>query len=522
MKPLLLLPLSLALLSGSLLSQVMPREQLIDAVREFKRFFKKYPKPAQRVEAVMSLESIDCPEAVHALTPLLRHKEPDIQKAAKLVLSGYKAPETYKAVLEGLPELTDREMRAQMFDVISRAGQVGLKSTMKQIWDASQESLTVAEKYYMARAYGALGAELYEDIIGTLTEDRAYQVRLAALDTARTSKLKGLGPKLLGLLDDPVWQVQAAAIKCVGRLRTMEAVVPLIAFLEKEGRLKKDAANALFEITARDFGTDHAAWEKQWKFLTSIKGFRLPTEVELEKARKTRAKADKNYKLKKGDKAFAGIPTNSTRVIFIIDVSASMDDLVVDRQKFRAGNYPSFRKIDIVKTELLRTINGLNQHTHFNILAFAKKVKGWKRWLTPGTINYKASAISFVKRMQPLGVAKKGMFGATGDDSGKTNTHAALMRAFDLDPAKGVSSTAITGGKKSVRKALKLDTIYFLTDGRPTVGKFVDTEDILKEVGKINEVRGIVIHTISIGEFEASFMRRLAENNGGVFVNLGG
>ena len=64
MKPFLLLPLSLALLSGSLLSQVMPREQLIDAVREFKRFFKKYPKPAQRVEAVMSLESIDCPEAV--------------------------------------------------------------------------------------------------------------------------------------------------------------------------------------------------------------------------------------------------------------------------------------------------------------------------------------------------------------------------------------------------------------------------------------------------------------------------
>ena len=105
------------------------------------------------------------------------------------------------------------------------------------------------------------------------------------------------------------------------------------------------------------------------------------------------------------------------------------------------------------------------------------------------------SAISFAKRLEPLGVAAQGIgsnLSAAGDDSGKTNTFAALMAAFDLDPAKGLTITG-TGDKKPP----KLDTIYFLTDGKPSVGVHVDTEDILREVKKINEVRGVVIHAIS-------------------------
>jgi len=307
-------------------------------------------------------------------------------------------------------------------------------------------------------------------------------------------------------------------MSCLAELRTREAVEPLIEFLAKPGRLKKDAADALFRITAYDFGTDHEMWKKQWKMLTGLPNFRLPTDEELAKAAASRAKSDQLYKLKPGEKAFAGIPTNSTRVIFIIDVSASMDDLVTDRQKFKDGGYPSFRKIDIVKTELIRTINSLDENTYFNILSFAKNVKTWKKWLTRSNILNKTSAISFVKRLEPLGVAKSGGFGAAaGDDSGKTNTHAALMTGFDLDPAKGMVFTG-----KGDKKPPKLDTIYFLTDGRPSIGKFVDTDDILREVRKVNEVRGVVIHAISIGEFEASFMKRLAAENGGVFVNLGG
>jgi len=45
--------------------------------------------------------------------------------------------------------------------------------------------------------------------------------------------------------------------------------------------------------------------------------------------------------------------------------------------------------------------------------------------------------------------------------------------------------------------------------------------DILREVNEANELRRIVIHTIALGEFQKDFMRRLAQENGGVFIDLG-
>lgn len=491
-------------------------EQKLDSVKEFKRFFRKYKEVAQQVESVLALETDDCPEAVDALLPLLRHKEVAIKDAAKQVLSGFRAKASFDKVLTGLVDMKDREMRAELIDVFSRAKQAELLKAIDAICE--DKRLGVPEKFQIARALSRLGAKGREGILARFLEDSAYEVRVASLDTTRVQKLKELGPKIVPMLEDKVWQVQAAAIRTLGKLRTRAAVEPLIEWLKKDGRLTQDAADALFEITARDFGRDYAQWKKQWKFLTSIPNFRLPTDAELAKARKAREEAAKKYALGPGTKTFARIPTESTRVVFVIDCSASMDDFVTDRKKFKDGGYPSFKKIDIVKTELFNTVNGLDKNTYFNILAFGKKVKKWKKWLTRCTISNKASALSFIKRLEPLGVAKAGGFGgATGDDSGKTNTYDALMLAFDLDPAKGL---VITG--KGDKKPPKLDTIYFLTDGRPSIGKFVDTEDILKEVRKVNEIRGVVIHAISIGEFEASFMRRLATQNGGVFVDLGG
>jgi hypothetical protein len=68
---------------------------------------------------------------------------------------------------------------------------------------------------------------------------------------------------------------------------------------------------------------------------------------------------------------------------------------------------------------------------------------------------------------------------------------------------------------------IEVDTVFFLSDGRPSWGKHIDTEDILREVRAVNELRKVVIHTIAIGEFHKAFMKRLAVENGGVFVDLG-
>ena len=90
----------------------------------------------------------------------------------------------------------------------------------------------------------------------------------------------------------------------------------------------------------------------------------------------------------------------------------------------------------------------------------------------------------------------------------RTNTHGALI-------------DAILGTSKKKDYQVEVDTIFFLSDGRPSTGKFIDTDDILRDVAEANSLRKIVIHTLAIGEFEKDFMKRLAAQNGGVFVDLG-
>ena len=43
-------------------------------------------------------------------------------------------------------------------------------------------------------------------------------------------------------------------------------------------------------------------------------------------------------------------------MLFVIDVSGSMESDVVEKDRFADGDYPSYSRMDIVKTELARTV----------------------------------------------------------------------------------------------------------------------------------------------------------------------
>ena len=93
-----------------------------------------------------------------------------------------------------------------------------------------------------------------------------------------------------------------------------------------------------------------------------------------------------------------------------------------------------------------------------------------------------------------------------------------------MDPTKPPKRASISGyDKKVARSKRPLDTIYFLSDGRPSVGKLIDPTEILAEVRKQNELFRIVIHAIAIGDSGSykGFLEQLAQENGGVFVDMG-
>jgi hypothetical protein len=87
----------------------------------------------------------------------------------------------------------------------------------------------------------------------------------------------------------------------------------------------------------------------------------------------------------------------------------------------------------------------------------------------------------------------------------------------EIDPQK---RSVISGGVLDDSE-LAADTMFFLSDGKPTAGLLIDTRDIEEAIADVNRFRKVVIHTLAIGNFSNSFLSNLAQANGGVFVDLG-
>src|SRR6185369_11538124 len=89
----------------------------------------------------------------------------------------------------------------------------------------------------------------------------------------------------------------------------------------------------------------------------------------------------------------------------------------------------------------------------------------------------KSSAESFVQRLEAIGGSSKedlaaaGLVGSANLEGGKTNSYAALMAALGVED-----------GKETKGYQTDVDTIFFLSDGRPSCGKFVEPSDVLREV----------------------------------------
>ena len=498
-------------------------ELTLEAVKDFKTFWRKNRETSSRVEAIMTLKGNECVPAALELVRLLDDKTEDIRRAAMSVIGTYSSVQTFQSFIDELPDMKQQTRRALLIDVLSRAGIKHALPVMREI-ALNDKKADVHVRTNIAEAIGRLkDATDSNAVLAKFLEDSEPSVRITAATTVGDLRIRSLGDNLVPLLSDRYWQVQASAIEAVGKVRVAGAIDLLVGLMKKEGRFKTDTAEALFLITTKDYGVDPEEWIKRLKALHSF-GWKMPSDADVAKAKASRKRSDAYYGRKgSSKKTFAKITTTSTRVLFIIDVSGSMEDHIVEKEKFDAG-YKDYQKLTIVKSELMNTIETRDKNTKFNIVAFATKLMPWKKGLVFANIVTKSSAKNFVKRLSPLGGKEAAEMSSVGLSSnlaeGRTNTFKALMYPFNIDPDKA-QKVAFTGGLSKEFKKNKLDTVFFLSDGRPSIGKYVDTEEILKEVAKVNKVYRIVIHAIAIGQFQKEFLRTLAFQNGGEFVDLG-
>lgn len=319
-----------------------------------------------------------------------------------------------------------------------------------------------------------------------LAKGRDYEMRAAAMEgLARFHDDPQAQAVLVGALKDKDPALRAVALRAIGRLRekwVVDALIEVVGKEKEEESLRVGALKRLVALTNQNMGLVGEDWKKWWQL--ARENFQFPTGEE---------KSFTSVRVR--DLSYFGIEVASKRIGFLVDISSSMTEMVPVRSeaedrsgKTSAAEKPGkaakggkqARKIDILKKELVRVLKVLPADAAINIVTFHAAYNAWQKQLVPLAGRGRAMAIAYVEGLQT----------GTG-----TNVYDTLEYAL---------------------RDRFVDTIYLLTDGLPTRGKYTNPADILREIGALNRVRGVTIHTIAFGE-PSKLLEDLAAQNGGEY-----
>lgn len=315
----------------------------------------------------------------------------------------------------------------------------------------------------------------------------------------------------IGALGRTSWRADMELVRFLDDFRTADVVPALIGVLERfaanpadvksgklSGLLLTQSHELLVAMTGAVYRADQPAeWRAFW---------------EAEKAKITVAqKRAPDAKKGPGTSAggFCGIPVTGTRVVFVVDLSGSMqwpmDEDDGDGKKKRSV------RLDFAKRELKRACDALPANAQFNLVSFNgnPKSKSWKDELVPANEKNREAFKKYVDEMRA---------------DGGTNVWAGMETALKI-------KSLVYGSRYDTH----VDELFVVSDGAPTVGEVQDPLEILRLVQESNRWAGVRINAIFISSATppegrqaqpdlsippAELMRRMAEQNGGKFREL--
>lgn len=344
-------------------------------------------------------------------------------------------------------------------------------------------------RWRLIEALGRMPSAAARDWLRNAAKDRkAPSDQVAAIRALMRRDGVALLPELEPHKDDP-WQVRAAKVEALRTVRSGNAIGGLIPFL-KDGnaRIRDEANDALVGLAGRDLGEDVGAWTRWWE---ANRGTFDPD-----------AKGPKAGRSPYGASSFYGIPVLPGRIAFAIDLSGSMKESLTPGAKAYAAKAPHLKekrletRLDLAKEELQNTLAKLPPRTSIQLLFFGTQITAWKNGkIIDADEETRADA---QKRVRALAA------------EGSTNIHGALLRAFSPDPDWTFAENLASG----------VDTIFLLTDGEPSTGAIVNAGELLADIRDRNRVRRLRIHTIGVGLPNSNFLRTLARDSGGIYVDL--
>lgn len=373
-----------------------------------------------------------------------------------------------------------------------------LPSTRAHLRDSILRASTPPIKAQVIRALGMRGDPGDALALVPLLREENLDVRTATFEALGVLRADRAVPMLLVFLSHEDWRVRAAAARSVGAIggdaawpalrRVLADAHPRVveAALIALGRAENlDGVPDLIEVLRRVRESDLRLQDAVVRALEGLSGRPLGSDPDVWASWYETVKGQPYVRPAPAPPAptvegarYYGFPVRTSRVVFVVDVSRSM-----------GWN----GRLDTAIAELEQVINKLPPRTHFNVISYSDRATAWRTSLAPTTPGNIRSALSFVGRLAPIN---------------GTNAYEALERAFREEDA---------------------DTIFFLSDGHPSVGPVIDPELILLAVRQWNRHRRVQIHGLALvrGDPPAAFagmeqqdraeefMRRLAAENDG-------
>ena len=369
-----------------------------------------------------------------------------------------------------------------------------------------------------------------------LLDDPAPIVQIAAAGALAERGEAGSVPTFLRLLRDRTrtWEVKIVALEGLRKAADEKVVDDLIASLGQvrveEGRLKDQYLETLQELTGLNLESDDPnAWKAAWTAkkdgdkIPEGRTITVPTE-------------------------FYGLKTRSTRIVFVLDRTGSMEmpgsepkrtvfklppEATMDLKRMPRENAARSKaqklkkkwdelkvktRMDAAKKELINTVFVLNPKVHFNVVWYESTAVPWQKELVPATWQNKLDCIRQADRMTP---------------GGNTNTWGGLEHAFKMTPDPRKPGVVRYDRKANYATAVGgADTFYLLTDGKPNEGRLISPPEIILELRKVNRLRRVKIHTICVGDLlpglppdapenpDPDFLLKVAQESGGEFMHF--
>lgn len=448
--------------------------------REFKTSFRGAGRQ-ERIELIRAVARHDRAGAAALLMDALRLAADEYARAVERRASlaenfgSFREEDLYQRLTQLEEQLVDAVLVIDAaltgFQTVRGAAAVErVTQTLGQLADARLRAL-------LARALARAGA--HEPLERLLAGDPDRRVRLAALEG-----LLDLGhPECAESALADSWELQTLAVRAVVRGQKKESVPKLIdALAGARGRIRHELLEALSLMTGVRSLTTPEAWKRWWEKSGEafLKGEYKPGADE---ARPPTAVT------------FYGLPVDSDHVVFVLDVSASMQDPAGNQPEGHRGS--PLTKLEIAQREIEQAIRGLSEDVQFGLIAFSKTIRMWRPKLVKADKDAKKQALEWLKEQK------------SGTETNSFGALAAPMLMGGLDE-KGSN----TQGP---------DTIFFVSDGAPTAGAVTEVDRVLRVLEIMNGSRRVKVHAVAVVGMKDTaehvrLMKGLAEMTGGRFA----